>query len=108
MNEVSKPEVLAGVQEREKWFRESLEALNTKYGIFGEIRGKGLLIGAALNDAWQGRARDVLVAAGEEGLLLLVAGANVVRMTPSLVITKEEVEEGMARLDRALAKLTAA
>ncbi|MBV7298810.1 aspartate aminotransferase family protein [Enterovibrio paralichthyis] len=108
VNEISKPEVLAGVKEREGWFREGLEALNAKYDMFSEVRGKGLLIGAALNEKWQGRARDVLVAAGEEGLLVLVAGTNVVRMTPSLVITKEEVEEGMARLDRALAKLAAA
>ncbi|CZF84581.1 Succinylornithine transaminase/acetylornithine aminotransferase [Grimontia celer] len=108
VNEVSKPEVLAGVKEREGWFREGLEALNAKYNMFSEIRGKGLLIGAALNEEWKGRARDVLLAAGEEGLLLLVAGTNVVRMTPSLVITKEEAEEGLARLDRALAKLTAA
>ncbi|MEZ8130251.1 aspartate aminotransferase family protein [Enterovibrio norvegicus] len=108
VEEVSKPEVLAGVKEREGWFREGLEALNAKYNMFSEIRGKGLLIGAALNDEWQGRARDVLLAAGDEGLLLLVAGTNVVRMTPSLVITKEEAEEGLARLDRALAKLAAA
>ncbi|MGF1706098.1 aspartate aminotransferase family protein [Enterovibrio baiacu] len=108
VEEVSKPDVLAGVKEREGWFREGLEALNAKYKMFSEIRGKGLLIGAALNDEWQGRARDVLLAAGDEGLLLLVAGTNVVRMTPSLVITKEEAEEGLARLDRALAKLAAA
>ncbi|WP_407331590.1 aspartate aminotransferase family protein [Enterovibrio sp. 27052020O] len=108
VNEVSKPEVLAGVKEREGWFRDGLEALNAKYDMFSEIRGKGLLIGAALNEKWQGRARDVLLAAGDEGLLLLVAGTNVVRMTPSLVISKEEVEEGLARLDRALAKLAAA
>ncbi|PMN69765.1 aspartate aminotransferase family protein [Enterovibrio norvegicus] len=108
VEEVSKPEVLAGVKEREGWFREGLEALNAKYNMFIEIRGKGLLIGAALNDEWQGRARDVLLAAGDEGLLLLVAGTNVVRMTPSLVITKEEADEGLARLDRALAKLAAA
>ncbi|MEI8609310.1 aspartate aminotransferase family protein [Enterovibrio sp. Hal110] len=108
VEEVSKPEVLAGVKEREGWFREGLEALNAKYNMFSEIRGKGLLIGAALNDEWQGRARDVLLAAGDEGLLLLVAGTNVVRMTPSLVITKEEADEGLARLDRALAKLAAA
>lgn len=108
VEEVSKPDVLAGVKEREGWFREGLEELNAKYNMFSEIRGKGLLIGAALNDEWQGRARDVLLAAGDEGLLLLVAGTNVVRMTPSLVITKEEAEEGLARLDRALAKLAAA
>lgn len=108
VNEVSKPEVLAGVKTRETWFREGLDALNAKHKMLSEIRGKGLLIGAVLNDQWKGRARDVLLAAGEEGLLLLVAGPDVVRMTPSLVITQEEVEEGLARLDRALAKLVAA
>ena len=69
------------------------------------VRGKGLLLGAALNEEWKGRARDVLVAAGKEGLLVLIAGANVVRFTPSLVITQEEIEEGLAKLDKAIATL---
>ncbi|WP_254413486.1 aspartate aminotransferase family protein [Vibrio furnissii] len=102
---VSKPETLAGVKEREALFREGLAKINAKYNLFEEIRGKGLLLGAALNDEWQGRARDVLVACGKQGLMLLVAGANVVRMTPSLIITKEEIEEGFARLDKAIATL---
>lgn len=105
IEEVSKPETLAGVKEREQWFRDGLEALNAKYDMFAEIRGKGLLLGAALNEEWQGRARDVLVAAGEQGLMVLVAGVNVVRFTPSLVITKEEVELGFERLDKALSSL---
>ncbi|EGQ9975357.1 aspartate aminotransferase family protein [Vibrio vulnificus] len=105
VTEVSKPETLQGVKEREQWFREGLAKLNEKYQIFAEIRGKGLLLGAALNEQWQGRARDVLVAAGKEGLLVLVAGANVVRFTPSLVITKQEIEEGFAKLEKAIASL---
>ncbi len=105
VNEVSKPETLAGVEEREAWFREGLKKINDKYDIFIEVRGKGLLLGAALNEQWQGRARDVLVAAGKQGLMVLVAGANVVRFTPSLVISKEEVEEGLAKLDKAIATL---
>ncbi|HFQ5080047.1 TPA: aspartate aminotransferase family protein [Vibrio vulnificus] len=105
VTEVSNPETLQGVKEREQWFREGLAKLNEKYQIFAEIRGKGLLLGAALNEQWQGRARDVLVAAGKEGLLVLVAGANVVRFTPSLVITKQEIEEGFAKLDKAIASL---
>lgn len=108
VDEVSKPDVLAGVKEREQWFRDGLATINAKHNVFSEIRGKGLLLGAVLNEEWQGRARDVLVAAGEEGLLVLVAGMNIVRFTPSLVITKQEVEEGLARLDRAIAKLVAA
>ncbi|EGR2797905.1 aspartate aminotransferase family protein [Vibrio navarrensis] len=105
VSEVSKPETLQGVKEREALFREGLSKINDKYQIFSEIRGKGLLLGAALNEEWQGRARDILVAAGKEGLLVLVAGMNVVRLTPSLVITKQEIEEGLAKLDKAIATL---
>ncbi len=105
VNEVTKPEVLAGVLEREALFRAGLEKINAKFNLFSEVRGKGLLLGAALNEEWQGRARDVLVAAGKQGLLVLVAGANVVRFTPSLVITQQEIEEGLAKLDKAIATL---
>ncbi|HHF2997849.1 TPA: aspartate aminotransferase family protein [Vibrio diabolicus] len=105
VNEVTKPEVLAGVLEREAMFREGLEKINAKYNIFSEVRGQGLLLGAALNEEWQGRARDVFVAAGKQGLMVLVAGANVVRFTPSLVITQQEIEEGLAKLDKAIATL---
>ncbi|MGU3810477.1 aspartate aminotransferase family protein [Vibrio diabolicus] len=105
VNEVTKPEVLAGVLEREAMFREGLEKINAKYNIFSEVRGQGLLLGAALNEEWQGRARDVLVAAGKQGLMVLVAGANVVRFTPSLVITQQVIEEGLAKLDKAIATL---
>ncbi|SUQ07660.1 bifunctional N-succinyldiaminopimelate-aminotransferase/acetylornithine transaminase protein [Vibrio owensii] len=105
VEEVTKPEVLAGVLEREAMFREGLEKINAKYNIFSEVRGKGLLLGAVLNEEWQGRARDVLVAAGKQGLMVLVAGANVVRFTPSLVITQQEIEEGLAKLDKAIATL---
>ncbi|PAR37208.1 aspartate aminotransferase family protein [Vibrio metoecus] len=102
---VAQPEILAGVKQREQWMRAELSKLNDKYHIFKEIRGKGLLLGSALNDEWQGRARDILVAAGKQGLMVLVAGASVVRFTPSLIISQQEIEEGMARLDKAIATL---
>ncbi|ORT51814.1 acetylornithine aminotransferase [Vibrio sp. qd031] len=102
---IAQPEILAGVTQREALFRQGLDAINAKYGLFEEIRGKGLLIGAALNEQWQGRARDVLVAAGKEGLMVLIAGANVVRFTPSLVITEDEINQGLARLDKAISTL---
>lgn len=102
---VAQPEILAGVKQREQWMRAELEKINQKYHLFKEIRGKGLLLGAALKDEWQGRARDILVAAGKQGLMVLVAGASVVRFTPSLIISQQEIEEGMARLDKAIATL---
>jgi acetylornithine/N-succinyldiaminopimelate aminotransferase len=104
---ISQPEVLAGVLMREQLFRAGLNAINDKYNVFSEIRGKGLLLGAVMNAQWKDRARDVLVAAGEQGLLLLVAGPNVVRFAPSLVISEDEVKEGLARLEKAIASLVA-
>lgn len=102
---ITQPETLAGVKAREALFKAGLARINEKYHIFKDIRGKGLLIGAELNDAWQGRAREILVASGTQGLMLLVAGANVVRLTPSLIIPEQDIEEGLARLDKAIATL---
>lgn len=102
---VNTPEVLAGVKEREGWYREELAKINAKYQCFSEVRGKGLLLGCVMNEQYQGRAKEFLQAASEEGLMVLIAGANVVRFAPSLVITREEVQEGLARFERAVARV---
>jgi len=59
-----------------------------------------------LNDSWKGRAKDIVTAANEEGLMILQAGPDVLRMAPSLIISETDIDEGLARLDRALARLT--
>lgn len=105
---VNTPEVLNGVKRREQLFRQALEAINAKYDVFSEIRGKGLLLGAALNDKYQGKARDFMLAAADEGLMILVAGYSVLRMTPSLVIPEEDIAEGFRRLEKAIATLVQA
>ncbi|ABL99835.1 aspartate aminotransferase family protein [Shewanella amazonensis] len=104
---VNTPEVLNGVKEREQLFRDGLNAINDKYQVFTEVRGKGLLLGAALNADYAGKARDFMLAAAEEGVLLLMAGQNVVRFAPSLIIPEADVREGLARFDAAIAKLVA-
>lgn len=100
---VNTPEVLNDVKRKEQLFREGLDAINQKYQVFSEVRGKGLLLGCALNQDFQGRARDFLVASTNEKLMCLVAGANVVRFAPSLVIPDEDIKEGLARFERAVA-----
>ncbi|WP_165741138.1 aspartate aminotransferase family protein [Pseudoalteromonas sp. Z1A6] len=99
---VNTPDVLNGVKEREQLFRDGLNAINEKYNVFSEVRGKGLLIGAVLNDKFEGRARDFLVASANNGLMNLVAGINVIRFTPSLVIPFEDIKEGLARFEKAV------
>ncbi|BED91195.1 acetylornithine aminotransferase [Pseudoalteromonas sp. MM1] len=98
---VNTPDVLNGVKEREQLFRDGLNAINEKYNVFSEVRGKGLLIGAVLNEKFEGRARDFLVASANNGLMNLVAGMNVIRFTPSLVIPFEDIKEGLARFEKA-------
>ena len=100
---VNSEEVLAGVKEREQLLRDGFTAINEKYDVFSEVRGKGLLLGAVLNSKFEGRARDFLVASTKHGLMSLVAGTNVVRFTPSLVIPLEDIKEGLARFEKAVA-----
>ncbi|MEW6984546.1 aspartate aminotransferase family protein [Colwelliaceae bacterium 6471] len=102
---VNDPAVLNGVKAKAKLYVDGLNAINEKYHVFSEIRGKGLLIGAVLTEEYQGKAKDFLNAAMTEGLMTLVAGANIIRFAPSLVIPDEDIAEGLARFEKAVAKL---
>jgi acetylornithine/N-succinyldiaminopimelate aminotransferase len=62
-------------------------------------------LGCELAERWRGRAMDIVVAAGEAGLLVLVAGPDVIRIAPSLVISLDEILEGLARLETALGRV---
>lgn len=104
---IDTPEVLEGVKHRHRLFRERLESINHKHGVFKEIRGMGLLVGAQMSDAYEGRAKDILPLAIEEGVMALIAGPNVLRLAPSLVVPEEDIAEGMARLERAIERLVA-
>lgn len=99
---VNQPEVLEGVLHKEALYRELLTAINDKYDVFSEVRGQGMLLGCALNEKYQGRARDFMMAATKEHLMCLIAGANVIRFAPSLVIPDEDIKEGLARFERAV------
>lgn len=104
---VNTPEVLDGVKRREQLLRDGLNQINEKYHVFTEVRGQGLLLGAVLNEQYQGRSKDFLVAGTSEGLMCLIAGPNVIRFTPSLVIPEADIAEGLARFERAVAKVVA-
>lgn len=104
---IDTPMVLEGVKRRHELFREHLEAINRRHGVFSEIRGMGLLIGAQMSADYRGRAREILPLALDEGLMALIAGPDVLRMTPSLVIPEADIVEGMQRLERAVARLVA-
>ena len=104
---INTPEVLAGVVEKGEYLRQRLRELGAPYNLFEQVRGKGLLVGAVMSAAYQDQAGALMAAAEREGLLVLVAGPNVIRLAPSLVIEKADLDEGLARFERAIASFVA-
>jgi len=104
---INTPEVLNGVEARREQFVVALKALDAQLDLFSDIRGKGLLIGAALKPQHAGKARDILNAAAVEGVMILNAGTDVIRFVPSLVIEPTDIEEGMSRFAAAVKKVLA-
>ncbi|MEY0232546.1 bifunctional acetylornithine/succinyldiaminopimelate transaminase [Providencia manganoxydans] len=102
---INTKEVLDGVAKRRELFVSHLNKLNEQYDIFSEIRGMGLLIGAELKGKLTDRSKDILQACAAEGLMMLNAGPNVLRFTPSLIIAEEEINSGMDKLNKAIEKL---
>jgi succinylornithine aminotransferase len=105
---VNTRQTLDGVKTKSEQFKTRLLALGKQYGLFEQVRGMGLLLGCVLNEAWMGKAKQVLDAATAEGLMILQAGPDVVRFAPSLVVEDADIDEGLVRFERALSKLTAA
>lgn len=99
---VSEPALLQGVKQRGALITAKLDELNRRFNLFREVRGRGLLIGAELTAAYEGRAKDFVNAAAAHGVMLLIAGPNVLRFAPSLVIPEGDLNEGFARLTKAI------
>ena len=102
MRKLGSPELLANVERQSAALRAALSRLGAELGLFTDVRGRGLMLGAVLADAYKGRAGEVLDIAASHGLLLLQAGPDVLRLVPPLNITDEELAEGLARLQAAL------
>src|SRR5262249_21452443 len=89
------------------YLMERLRLLADRYEILGDVRGKGLYIGVEVVKDAIGRERDGALMhrirwnALEHGLLLAGSG-NVLKMFPALIITREEIDEGIQRLERAV------
>ncbi len=95
---------LTNVNVTGEFFKAQLGILNEKFGLFTDVRGEGLLIGAELIEKYHSKASEFVTACAENGLMILVAGPNVLRFAPALNITESEIREGMMRLEKALSK----
>jgi acetylornithine/N-succinyldiaminopimelate aminotransferase len=107
LTKLARQDILANVAERGEQLRAGLAAINAEMGLFKEIRGRGLMIGAELTPEHAGKSGDISELARKAGVLVLVAGPNVMRFLPPLVITHAEMAEGLKRFKAALVQYKA-
>ena len=99
VNRISDPAFLQHVQETGSYFKERLESLGNPH--IQEVRGRGLMLGVQLDMP----AAPVVQAGLDHGLLLLNAGADVLRLVPPLIISNEEVAIAVDRIAATLAQV---
>lgn len=91
--------ILEHVQEITPYFEEKLDGLVEKYDFFTQRRGKGLMQGLVV----EGRPVGEIVAkALENGLVVISAGSDVLRFVPPLIITKEQIDEMVEKLEKTI------
>lgn len=87
--------IIDNVREVAPYLEKRLDGLAAKYGCIVERRGAGLMQGLVFDRP----VRDIISNAMDRGLILINAGANIIRFVPPLVITKEHVDEMISILD---------
>jgi 4-aminobutyrate aminotransferase len=89
-----------------------VKGLMEKHTIIGDVRGKGLMIGVELvrDRTTKERATDernrVVDECFKRGLLVLGAGRNAIRLSPPLVLTKEQAKTAVGIIDEAIGAVT--
>ena len=83
-------------------FKQKLAAITDRYpSVIAEVRGEGLLLGLRAVVP----AGEVVDALRAQKMITVAAGDNVVRLLPPLIITEDEVAEGVRRIERACERL---
>ena len=93
------PEFLEEVKAKGDYLRAGIAAINSPY-VDG-IRGMGLMIGIGVKGMTHAELKNKLM---DKGLLALTAGSDTLRLLPPLVITKEEMDKGLAIMAEVMTK----
>ena len=102
---VGDEEFLAGARQLGATLRARLDDLASRHSDIGEVRGLGSMLAFEFAERSEDRAQATVAAAFERGLVLLSCGlyGNVIRLLPPLNIASDELDEGLAILEEALA-----
>ncbi|MDO4174113.1 MAG: aspartate aminotransferase family protein [Eubacteriales bacterium] len=91
LSEVTKPEFLQEVREKGAYFKKQLLAMGSD--VIEDVRGLGLMVGIVVDpEKRAGLVAEIM----DQGVLVLTAGTNVIRLLPPLSISYEEIDEALA------------
>lgn len=107
LDEVRQPAFLENVRAVGEQLQRGLVDIGGRHGVFSQVRGHGLMVGAALREDAPFSAADLVGAAREHGVLVHVAGPDTMRLVPPLVLGPAEAREGLERIDAAVEGLVA-
>jgi predicted acetylornithine/succinylornithine family transaminase len=93
----------------EKRMRDGFATINKRHNVFADVRGEGLWLGCELVPKFDNRAGDIMRAGHRNNVVFLTAGNNnILRFAPALNITDAEIDEGLARTEKAIAEIASA
>lgn len=99
VSRLSDSELQKNVLRKEARFRQHFERIQQAFpDLVQEIRGQGLILGLQLN----ADPAPIITAARERGLLVITCGTNTLRFVPPLIISEEEIDQGMKILQEAM------
>src|SRR5213076_533146 len=106
--ELLQRELVANSAEVGAYLKRGLEKLATKYDCIGDVRGMGMMIGVEFVQDRASRKPDVELrdrvemASFQRGLILLGCGANSIRWSPPLILTRDHVDVALEIFDDAI------
>lgn len=95
---ISKKPFLKEVKQKGEYLKKKLNELKKRFDIIQEVRGIGLLIGIQLNED----PLPVIKRCKMQGLLVVKAGQNTIRMLPPLIVKTKEIDKAVSILEKAL------
>jgi acetylornithine aminotransferase len=103
---IEREHLLENAQQRGEQLRAGLRSIAAKYPhLFVDVRGWGLINGMEISADSDLVSPKIVNAALAEGLLIAPAGPKVLRFVPPLIVTAGEVDEAIAKLETAIAKV---
>ena len=104
VDHVIKNNVSANAAEMGRRLMDGLNGLMSRHAAIDQVRGMGLLVAVQFTSDISGQ---VVSMSNDEGLLLNPVRPNAIRIMPPLTLSADEVDEGIAKLDRAITRATA-